>query len=70
MHSFWTTKQTLLLFTMVDLCVTENDYHVLYVKFFFYLQAHFLRRLCIDFLKTLSHDVGTSAIENILSTFY
>jgi len=39
---------------------------MLYVDFF-YFQTVFLRRLYADFLETLPHDVGSSAIENVLS---
>ena len=35
----------------------------------FFFQTRFLRRLCTDFLETLPHDVGSSAIENVPSTF-
>jgi len=47
------------------ICVAENDYKYFASSFF---QTLFLRPLCTDFLKTVSHDVGSSAIEYFSST--
>ena len=54
----------LMILLMVALCVTENDRYVLHRAF----SKHFLHHLCTDFAK-LPNNVGSLAIENVLSTF-
>jgi len=56
---------------MVALCTTEEQLLYFTSSFFsfFYFQTLFLRRLCTDFLETLPHDIGLSAIENLSSKF-
>jgi len=48
---------------MITICITKQ--RPLYFASSFF-QTRFLRRLCTDFLKTLQHDVGSLATENIL----
>jgi len=50
---------------IIALCVTENNHYILHR----FLIKLFLRCLLPDFLKTLPHRVGSSAIENVPSAF-
>jgi len=52
---------------MVALCVTQE--RPSHFTWSFFSQTRFLCRLSTNFLQTLPHDVGSSAIENVSSKF-